>query len=117
MNEEQSAVKELMEQLQGFMERCENLLDESIDPDLTGLDEQVEGLSDTMHDLKFDELQDIQPALQGLMAQLVDLETKLKAQRDKVRDNIQSAGQKKQAHTAYQTVQSSTSESDKESKS
>ena len=117
MSNDEASAKALVEKLQEFMGRCEKLLDESIEPDLTGLDEQVEGLSNTMHELKFDELNNMQPALQGLMEQLLDLENKLKSQRDMVRESIQSVSQKKQAHTAYQTVQSSTPESDGESDS
>ena len=63
-----------------------------------------------MHDLRFDELKTMQPVLQGLMQQLQDLETQLKAERDRVRDNVQSTGQKKQAHTAYQKVQGSSAD-------
>ena len=98
--------QELFERLQEFMNRCSKLLDENIEPDLTGMDAQVAELTDTIHDLKFDQLQQIQPALQGLMDQLMDLENKLKSQRDKVRDSIQSVGAHKQAHSAYQRMQS-----------
>ncbi len=98
--------KELIDNLQAFMQRCEQMLDQNIEPDLSGLDEQVEALSSMMHELKFDELQAMQPVLQGLMQKLKDLEDQLKAERDRVRESVQSTSQKKQAHTAYQKVQS-----------
>ena len=101
------SAQELYEKLQEFMQNCGKLLDENIEPDLTGMDEQVADLTDTIADLKFDQLQQIQPSLQQLMDQLLDLENKLKAQRNKVRESIQSAGQQKQAHNAYQRTQSS----------
>lgn len=107
------SAKEIIEKLQQFMQRCETLLDENIDPDLTGLDSQVEELSELMHELKFDELQNLQPVLQGLMDQLLNLENQLKRQQEKVRDSIQGLAHKKQAHTAYQKTQASVPEDKK----
>lgn len=96
---------ELMEKLQAFMQRCETMLDENIEPDLTGMDEQVAELTTVIADLKFDQLAQIQPKLQELMEQLRDLEGKLKLQHQKIKENLQNTDAKKQAHTAYQKAQ------------
>ena len=107
MNQTQGpTAQELHEKLQEFMQQCSQLLDKNIEPDLSGMDKQVEELSNVIHELKFDELQQIQPALHGLMEQLQVLENRLKSQRDKVKSSIQMAGQQKQAHNAYQKMQS-----------
>lgn len=99
------SAKELIKQLQEFMQRCESMLDDNIEPDLTGMDKQVEALQGTIHELQFDELQNLQPVLQSLMERLLELENKLKAQRDKVKNSLQGIAQKKQAHSAYQRMQ------------
>lgn len=100
--------KTMIEQLQQFMERCESLLDRNIEPDLTGMDDQVEELQTTMANMKFDQLQQLQPKLQELMQKLQQLETRLRDERDQVRASVQNANQQKQAHTAYQKTQSTT---------
>ncbi len=99
------SAQELMTQLEEFMQRCEKMLDENIEPDLTGMDSQVEKLQGTIHELKFDELQNLQPSLQGLMDKLKQLEDKLRAQRDKVRSSLQDISSQKQAHSAYSKMQ------------
>ncbi len=100
--------QQLVEQINAFMARCEKMLDDNIQPDMTGMDEQVEELSNNIHELKFDDLQAIQPLLQGLMDKLEILENQLKAQRDKVHSTLKGVTEKKQAVSAYQKMQSTT---------
>jgi chromosome segregation ATPase len=103
------SAESLIEQLEAFMQQCESLLDRNIEPDLTGMDDKVAELQNTISELKFDQLQQIQPALQALMDKLSMLESRLREERDEVRKSLQSTEQQKQAHNAYQKVQSSTS--------
>ena len=103
-----SSAQELIEQLEGFMARCEKMLDDNIEPDLSGMDDQVAKLQDTIHGLKFDQLQQLQPALEGLMSKLKNLEDNLRNQRDKVRSSLQGITQQKQAHNAYSKTLAST---------
>lgn len=105
MSAKEPSAQDLIERLEAFMVRCEKMLDESIEPDLTGMDEQVEELQGTIHELRFEELQNLQPVLQSLMDKLQQLEDKLRHQRDKVKNSLQGINQKKQAHSAYTRAQ------------
>lgn len=105
MTNQEPSAKELIGKLDAFMKRCEKMLDESVEPDLSGMDAQVEELQGTIHELRFDELQALQPALQALMDKLQNLENKLREQRDKVKSSLQGIANQKQAHSAYSAMQ------------
>lgn len=97
----------LIGKIRQFMRRCEEALDVNQQPDLTGLDEQVRELTESMNHLPVQELKTMKPKLDELMQELNVLGKKLSEQRDAIRNHMQGLNHQQHANSAYAKAQAS----------
>ena len=89
-------------QLQTFMGRCEELLDEGKEVNLAGMDEQVATLCEAIAQMPFEQADRLRPKLDSLMQEFDTLSQKLQQQKDLLSGELSRLNQQKQAHSAYQ---------------
>lgn len=94
-------------QIQEFMKRCAVLLEEGKEPDLSGLDVQVEALCQAIANMSYEESDRMRPRLETLVQQLGELGRSLQEQKDALSQQLGALNNQKQAHSAYQRAHAS----------
>lgn len=97
----------LIRQMQDFMAHCYALMQQGQEPDLTGLDDQVELLCHGIATMNEEESARLRPKLDTLVEELTALGNQLQAQKDDLSRQLGALNNQKQAHNAYQRATAS----------
>lgn len=97
----------LLGQIRHFANRCRSLLDDGIDVDLHGMDDQVQVLCAKVKDMPNEEALKMRPKMDSLIQELDDLAEALENQKARVKAQLNDLVRQQKAHIAYQKVESS----------
>jgi len=92
----------LIREIQEFMATCAALMEQGKEPDMSGLDDQVEKLCLGIAAMDDDEADRMRPKLDTLVEELTVLGNKLEEMKESLGKQLGSLNNQKQAHNAYQ---------------
>jgi hypothetical protein len=97
----------LLSQLRRFVTQCCTLLEEGGQPELKGLDDHVRILCDHINAMPSNEADKFRPKLESLVAELNGLSQLLDAQKGDIVEQLANLSRQRQAHAAYERVNTS----------
>jgi predicted nucleic acid-binding Zn-ribbon protein len=94
----------LLAELQAFIKRCHDLLDEGKEPDLTGMDEQVDRVCKAIMEMPGDQAEKMTQKMENVARELSQLGDELDRKKKQINDQMNSLSQQQQANTAYKNA-------------
>ena len=97
----------LLGQIRHFATRCRTMLEDGIDVDLHGMDDQVQILCAKVKEMPSEEALKMRPKMDSLIQELDDLAEALETQKARIKAQLNDLVRQQKAHVAYQKVESS----------